>query len=101
MTARQEATRALTIVNGEVAQRRARAEGDAQMVRIQAEAEASRIRAIADAQAAANRTLAQSLTPAVLRYEQIQASRAVLSSSGTRTVFVPGSMNPTVMLNNQ
>lgn len=101
LTARQEATRALTIANGEVAQRRARAEGDAQMVRIQAEAEANRIRAIADAQAAANRTLAQSLTPAVLRYEQIQASRAVLSSPGTRTVFVPGSMNPTVMLNHQ
>lgn len=100
LTARQEANRALTVANGEVAQRRARAEGDAQMVRIAAEAEANRIRAIATAQAEANRVLAQSLTPAVLRYEQIQAARSVLGSNGTRTVFVPGTMNPTVMMPN-
>lgn len=101
LTARQEAARALTIANGEVAQRTARAEGDANVVRIQALAEAARIRSIATAQAEANRTLAQSLTPAVLRYEQIRASTSVLASNGTRTIFVPGSMNPTVMLNNQ
>ena len=57
------------------------------LIRTRADAEALRIRS--EAQANANRTLALSLTPEVLRSQQIEATRAVLSSNGTRTVFVP------------
>lgn len=52
-----------------------------------------------EAQAAANRALAASLTPEFLQYERIQATRAVLGSNGTRTVFLPaGGMAPNMMM---
>lgn len=88
LTAQQEAARALTIANGEAAALIARTEADARMLRIRSEAQAS-----------ANRTLSSSLTPEFLTYERIQATRAVLGSSGTRTVFLPGSTAPGMLMN--
>lgn len=88
LTAQQEAARALTIANGEAAALIARTEADARMLRIRSEA-----------QAAANRTLSSSLTPEFLTYERIQATRAVLGSNGTRTVFLPGSAAPGMLMN--
>lgn len=57
------------------------------LIRTRADAEALRIRS--EAQAAANNRVAASLTPEVLMSQRIEATRAVLSSNGTRTVFVP------------
>jgi len=88
LTAQQEAARALTIANGEAAALIARTEADARMMRIRSEA-----------QATANRTLSSSLTPEFLTYERIQATRAVLGSNGTRTVFLPGSTAPGMLMN--
>lgn len=88
LTAQQEAARALTIANGEAAALIARTEADARMLRIRSEAQAS-----------ANRTLSSSLTPEFLTYERIQATRAVLGSNGTRTVFLPGSTAPGMLMN--
>lgn len=86
-TAHQDAARVLTAAQGEVAAQIARAEANARVVRLQAEAQAD-----------ANRALAASLTPTLLRYHQIEATRAVLASSGTRTVFLPGSAPPNLLL---
>lgn len=88
LTAQQEAARALTAANGDAAALLARARADAEMLRIRSES-----------QAAANRVLASSLTPALLAYERIEATRAVLSSSGTRTVFLPGGTSPGMLMN--
>lgn len=87
LTAQQEAARALTVANGEAAALIARTEADARMLRIRTEA-----------QAAANRTLAASITPEFLQYERIQATRAVLSSNNTRTVFLPANMSPNMLM---
>ena len=57
------------------------------------------LRIRSEAQASANRTLSSSLTPEFLTYERIQATRAVLGSSGTRTVFLPGSTAPGMLMN--
>lgn len=86
-TAQQEAARALTVANGEAAALIARTEADARMLRIRTEA-----------QAAANRTLAASLTPEFLAYERIQATKAVLASNQTRTVFLPTGMSPNMLM---
>lgn len=86
-TAQQEAARALTIAQGEAAALVARTNADAEMLRIRS-----------TSQAAANRALSASLTPEFLRYEQIQATRAVLSSNGTRTVFLPAGMSPNMLM---
>lgn len=86
-TAQQEAARALTIANGEAAALIARTRADAEMTRIRTEA-----------QAAANRALSASITPEFLQYERIQATRAVLQSSGTRTVFLPGGTTPNMLM---
>jgi regulator of protease activity HflC (stomatin/prohibitin superfamily) len=88
LTAQQEAARALTVANGDAAALIARTEADARMLRIRSEA-----------QAAANRTLSASLTPEFLAYERIQATRAVLQSNGTRTVFLPGATAPAMLMN--
>lgn len=87
LTAQQEAARALTVANGEAAALIARTEADARMLRIRSEA-----------QATANRTLSASLTPSFLAYERIQATRAVLASNGTRTVFLPGATAPAMLM---
>jgi regulator of protease activity HflC (stomatin/prohibitin superfamily) len=89
LTAQQEAARILTVANGEAVALVARTRADAEMLRIRSEA-----------QATANRILSESLSPAFLQYERIQATRSVLSSSGTRTVFLPGGMSPSLLLNN-
>ncbi len=86
-TAQQEAARALTIAQGEAAALVARTEADARMLQIRS-----------TSQAAANRALSSSLTPEFLRYEQIQATRAVLGSNGTRTVFLPAGMSPNMLM---
>lgn len=88
ITAQQEAARALTIANGTAAAETARATAQANILRIQSES-----------QAAANLVLSRSLTPEFLAYERIQATRAVLSSSGTRTVFLPAGMTPNMLMN--
>ena len=88
LTAQQEAARALTIANGDAAALIARTEADARMLRIRSES-----------QAAANRTLAASLTPEFLAYSRIEATRAVLASNGTRTVFLPGgALTPNMLM---
>ncbi len=86
-TAQQEAARALTMANGDAAALIARTRADAEMLRIRSES-----------QAAANRALSASLTPEFLQYERIQATRAVLGSHGTRTVFLPASMSPNMLM---
>jgi regulator of protease activity HflC (stomatin/prohibitin superfamily) len=88
LTAQQEAARQLTVANGESAALVARTEADARMTRIRSEA-----------QAAANRVLSASLTPEFLAYERIQATRAVLQSNSTRTVFLPGGTSPGMLMN--
>lgn len=88
LTAQQEAARALTIANGDAAALIARTRADAEMLRLRTEAQAN-----------ANRALAASLTPEFLQYERIQATRAVLGSNGTRTVFIPGNMSPNMLMN--
>lgn len=90
LTAQQQAARQLTVANGDAAQLLARTRADAEMLRIRSES-----------QAAANRTLSESLTPALLAHERIQATAAVLQSSGTRTVFLPAATAPNMMLNVQ
>lgn len=90
LTAQQNAARQLTVANGDAAQLLARTRADAEMLRIRSES-----------QAAANRTLAESLTPALLAHERIQATAAVLQSNGTRTVFLPTGSAPNMMLNVQ
>jgi len=87
LTAQQEAARALTIANGEAAALTARTRADAEMLAIRT-----------TAQAAANRALSASLTPEFLQYERIQATRAVLASHGTRTVFLPGGTSPHMLM---
>ena len=86
-TAQQEAARTLTIAQGEAAALVARTNADAEMLRIRS-----------TSQAAANRALSSSLTPEFLQYERIQATRSVLSSSGTRTVFLPAGMSPNMLM---
>lgn len=98
LTARQEAARVLTVAQGDSAQQIARAEADARMLAIHTRAEADAVTTRANSQAAANRTLAASLTPALLAYQRIDVTRAVLSSSGTRTVFLPGASPPSMLL---
>ena len=88
LTAQQEAARALTVANGEAAAQIATARAAAEMLQIRS-----------TSQAAANRVLAASLTPEFLAYERIQATRAVLGSSGTRTVFLPGNTAPNLLMN--
>ena len=88
ITAQQEAARALTIANGAAAANTAQATAQANILRIQSES-----------QAAANLVLSRSLTPEFLAYERIQATRAVLASSGTRTVFLPSGMTPNMLMN--
>lgn len=39
-----------------------------------------------------------SLTPEFLQYERIQATRAVLGSNQTRTVFLPAGMTPNMLM---
>jgi regulator of protease activity HflC (stomatin/prohibitin superfamily) len=90
LTAQQEAARVLTVANGENAARVATVEAEARMTRIRSEA-----------QAHANQVLSASLTPAFLQYERIQATRAVLASNGTRTVFIPGNTGPSLLMNAQ
>lgn len=90
LTAQQEAARVLTIANGEAAALIARTTADAQMLAVRS-----------TAQAAANRVLAASLTPELLQYERIQATRAVLGSNQTRTVFLPGNTAPNMLMTTQ
>lgn len=87
LTAQQEAARALTVANGEAAALVARTRADAEMLTIRT-----------TAQAAANRALSASLTPEFLQYERIQATRAVLGSNSTRTVFLPAGMSPNMLM---
>jgi len=88
LTAQQDAARALTVANGEAAALIARTRADAEMLTIRTTAQAN-----------ANRALSASLTPEFLQYERIQATRAVLSSNGTRTVFLPTSgMAPNMLM---
>lgn len=88
LTAQQEAARALTVANGEAAALIARTRADAEMLTIRTTAQAN-----------ANRALSASLTPEFLQYERIQATRAVLGSNGTRTVFLQGGMSPNMLMN--
>ena len=87
-TARQEAATALTRANGDAAALVARTRADAEMLTIRTTAQAN-----------ANRALSASLTPEFLQYERIQATRAVLGSNGTRTVFLPGNSMPNMLMN--
>lgn len=82
LTAQAEAERAQAEARGVAEQARIRAQGDA---------DALRIRSQADADAA--RLMTAALSPAVLEGRRIDAFRAVLQSSQTRTVFVPTSMS--------
>ncbi len=88
LTAEQEAARALTVANGDAAALIARTRADAEMLRIRSES-----------QAAANRTIASSLSPEFLQYARIEATRAVIGSNGTRTVFLQGGMSPNMLMN--
>lgn len=90
LTAQQDAARTLTIAQGESAALLARTNADAEMLRIQSEA-----------RAAANRVLAASLTPVVLEYERIEASRAVLQNGNTRVVYIPSGNMPGILLQGQ
>ena len=87
LTAQQEAARALTVANGEAAALIARTRADAEMLTIRTTAQAN-----------ANRALSASLTPEFLQYERIQATKAVLASNQTRTVFLNGGMSPNMLM---
>lgn len=90
LTARAEANTALTRAQGEAAALLARTRADAEMLAVRSAA-----------QAQANRVLSASLTPEFLQYERIQATRAVLASNGTRTVFLPGGAAPNLLMGPQ
>lgn len=81
LTAQAEANRLQTEANGIAAQRL-----------IQAHAEADSLMITAQANADANRLATASLSPSVLEARRIDAFRAVVSSTATRTLFIPTSM---------
>jgi regulator of protease activity HflC (stomatin/prohibitin superfamily) len=77
-TARQEAIRQRTEEEGQAKVRTIKANNEAKIRLIRANAEAQ-----------ANRIISKSLSPSLLQLKEIEAKRAVLSSSSTRTVFLP------------
>lgn len=83
--ATEQSTQALATATAESARLRTEATGAAAAQQIRANAEAE-----------ANRTISASLTPMILEARRIDALRATLSSSQTRTVIVPAGTNPTV-----
>lgn len=87
LTARAEADRVRAEADGAAA---------AMLVRTRADAEATLVRAHADAEA--NEIRAASLTPAVLHAREIELGAALLSSSGTRTIMLPGAGTPIISL---
>lgn len=82
LTAAQEAQRLQTEASGQIAAGLIRTRGNAEAKRIEAEAEAD-----------SNRRISASLTPELIRMRAIEAQRAVLSNSNTRTVFLAPNMN--------
>lgn len=91
-------TQALLTARAEADRLRAEADGAAaaMLVRTRADAEATLVRAHAEAEA--NEIRAASLTPPVLRAREIELGAALLSSSGTRTIMLPGSGTPIISL---
>jgi regulator of protease activity HflC (stomatin/prohibitin superfamily) len=89
LTAAQEAQRQMTEARGQIEAGLIRTRGNAEARRIEAEAEAN-----------ANRIVAMSLTPEILRLRTIEANRAALTSSGTRTIILPSSSIPLLNLGN-
>lgn len=98
-TARQEAERDRAIADNAAQVALVRARGQAAATLVESESVAANARARAQGEADANRLINASLTDTVLRARQIQAFQSVVSSNGTRTIFLaPGQQGPMTYL---
>lgn len=73
------------------------ATGNAEALRIRTEGEARAIRINAEANAAANTALARSLTPELVRYQQIEMMGRLLGSNQSRVILYNSSQPPMLM----
>lgn len=85
-----EAQRVLIAAEGEQKAKIARAEGSKKVAEITAEGEANAIKIKAVAQAEANELLTKSLTPTVLKNNQIQAFREISQSTNSKIIISDG-----------
>jgi regulator of protease activity HflC (stomatin/prohibitin superfamily) len=85
-----EAQRVLIAAEGEQKAKIARAEGSKKVAEITAEGEANAIKIKALAQAEANELLTKSLTPTVLKNNQIQAFRDISQSTNSKIIISDG-----------
>ncbi|MCC5916760.1 MAG: prohibitin family protein [Cryomorphaceae bacterium] len=85
-----EAERLLIAAEGEQKAKIARAEGSKRVAEIDAEGDANAIKIRAKAQAEANEMISQSLTPTVLRNNQIEAFRQLSGSQNSKIIITDG-----------
>lgn len=85
-----EAERRLIAAEGEQKAKIAQAEGSKRVAEIEAEGDANAIKIRAQAQAEANDLLTKSLSPNVLRNNQIEAFRQLSGSQGTKVIITDG-----------
>jgi prohibitin 1 len=85
-----EAERLFIQAEGEQKAKIARAEGSKRVVEIQAEGDANATLTLAKAQAEANDIITKSLSPAVLRNNQIEAFRELGSSPASKVIITDG-----------
>ena len=88
--AEAESQKALLEKKAHVEREKLAADGDAAAVRVKAEGDADAKRIEGQAMADYQRTLRQSLTPEVLHYYQIEATRAVATAPNSKLVIMGG-----------
>jgi regulator of protease activity HflC (stomatin/prohibitin superfamily) len=96
--AQSEAEKNLLERKAQVERDRLTSDGQAAAARVQAQAKADSKRIEGQAMADYQKSLKQNLTPEVLHYYQIQATRSIASAPNSKLVFVGGGAAPQTLL---